>query len=143
MRRQGRECALQILYQLDVSGSLEPGIKESVIDKGLARFWGSFDSISGDGQEFAERLVKGVASDLATIDECISSASDNWSVARMAKVDRNVLRIAVYEIQRCADIPRPASINEALEIGKKFSNQEAARFINGILDQIHDTDGAN
>ncbi|MEO0813424.1 MAG: transcription antitermination factor NusB, partial [Myxococcota bacterium] len=123
MRRRARECALQILYQLDVGGHL--GTNPDVGSE-MQRYWDSFDPVTPEQRDFAERLVIGVSERVAELDETLDGASNNWKLARMAKVDRNLLRLAAYEILHCADIPRSASINEAIEIGKKFSGGESA-----------------
>ena len=85
---------------------------------------------------FAERLVHGVVRELTAIDSALADASHHWRVARMGKVDRNLLRVAAYEMLFCQDIPRAVSINEAIEIAKRYNSSEAAAFINGILDQL-------
>ena len=137
MRRRGRECALQLLYQLDVVKALESrsGAGEEFASE-LAGFWSSFEAVGGDERAFAERLVEGVVQVIDDLDKVITQASKNWKLPRMADVDRNLLRLATYEILYCTDIPRAASINEAVEIAKKFSGTEAASFINGVLDQV-------
>ena len=144
-RTRSREFALQILYQLDMQKLLDGDDKShtSANPKWAARvsaafddYWASFEAVAADDKAFAERLVRGVAAELHTIDEAIATASRRWKIARMDKVDRNVLRLAAYELLRCPDIPRAASINEAIEIAKRFSGQDSAAFINGILDQL-------
>lgn len=139
MRRRGRECALQLLYQLDVLKALEvrPGVTEE-LKLEVAGFWESFESTTGGDRPFVERLVYGVVEAVEELDKAISEASTNWKLPRMANVDRNLLRLAGYEILYCPDIPRAASINEAVEIAKRFSGVEAASFINGVLDQLKD-----
>lgn len=138
MRRHARQCALQMLYQMDAQRLLdEPGLSSARIAQALHDYWGSFDSKQDVDREFAERLVRGVISELETIDELVAQASRRWKLGRMDKVDRNVIRIAAYEILHCPDIPRVASINEAIEIAKRFGNQGSAAFINGILDQLN------
>lgn len=136
MRRRGRVCALQILYQLDLAKQLREGVSTRDVDKAIFAYWRSFETVGLDDQDFAERLVHGVVRDLKHIDEALAGVSHHWKVNRMDKVDRNLLRLAAYEILRCADIPRAASINEAIEIAKRFSGNESAAFINGILDQL-------
>lgn len=133
MRRRARECALQILYQLDVGGHLgaDPDVRPE-----MERYWDSFDPVSPEARAFAERLVTGVAERVEELDRVLNDASSNWKLGRMAKVDRNLLRLAAYEILHCADIPRSASINEAIEIGKRFSSGDSASFVNGILDRL-------
>ena len=137
MRRRGRECALQLLYQLDVLNPLEnrAGATDG-LNLELADFWDNFEPVQGEEREFAERLVFGVVRSTEEVDQAISKASKNWKLPRMANVDRNLLRLACYEILFCQDIPRVASINEAVEIAKRFSGTDGASFINGILDQL-------
>ena len=138
MRRRGRHCALQILYQMDMQGRLDgASVTPEVLGEELKRFWASFEQVDDAERDFAERLVRGVAGALEGLDTAISGASHNWKLPRMAKVDRNVLRLASYEILHCPDIPKAASINEALEIAKRFSGGgDSTGFINGILDNI-------
>jgi len=128
---------LQILYQLDLAGQLRESVDETTIEQALAQFWLSFaDSDEPVDRTFAERLVKGVTSQRSGLDAALGAASQNWKLARMASVDRNLLRTAAYEILYCPDIPHRVTINEALEIAKRFSGGQAAAFVNGILDQI-------
>jgi len=138
MRRRGRESALQILYQLDVGRQLNASLADHPdrVETALSAYWASFDSNPPADREFAERLVRGVVDQLETLDAALEGASQNWKLARMEKVDLNLMRIAAYEICHCPDIPRAASINEAVEIAKRFSGPEAASFVNGLLDQL-------
>ena len=137
MRRKGRVCAFQILYQMDLARDLQNEPADRVqVNAAIKRYWESFDAVGPDDQAFAQRIVHGVAEALPAIDEALANASHHWKVTRMDKVDRNLLRVAAYEILRCADIPRAASINEAIEIAKSFSGNESTAFINGILDQL-------
>jgi N utilization substance protein B len=126
-RRRAREHALQILYQVDVG--------EVDLEAAIELFW---DEVDGDdeGILFASRIARGVSQNLAQIDEIIERFSINWKLHRMPGVDRNILRIAVYELLHCPDIPVMVSINEAIELGKRFSTGESGAFINGILDKI-------
>ena len=137
MRRRGRECALQLLYQLDVLAALESrsGVTDELRAE-VAGFWDNFDLEEGGDRSFVERIVYGVIEVIEDLDKAISEASSNWKLPRMANVDRNLLRLAGYEILYCPDIPRAASINEAVEIAKRFSGNEAGSFINGVLDQL-------
>ena len=135
MRRRSRECALQILYQMDANHQLGEDA-EAGVDNAILAYWASFDGDIPVDREFAERLVRGVVQNLAGVDESIVSASDRWKLGRMAAVDRNLLRVASFEIRSCPDIPTKVSINESLEIAKRFSGTEAARFINGVLDNL-------
>ncbi len=137
MRRRARECALQILYQLDMTERAEAGaIDLERVDEAVRAYWASFEPVSAEERAFAERIARGVAAEVDAIDREIAGVSQNWRLSRMERVDRNLLRLAAYEILRCPDIPRAASINEAVEIAKRYSGQEAAAFINGVLDKL-------
>jgi N utilization substance protein B len=137
MRRRGRECALQILYQLDMTEPAEDGaIDFERVDAAVRAYWSSFEPVTDDERYFAERIARGVAAEIAVIDDAITAVSHNWKLGRMDRVDRNLLRLAAFEILRCPDIPRAASINEAVEIAKRYSGKESAAFINGVLDKL-------
>jgi transcription antitermination protein NusB len=127
IRRQARECALQMLYQLDLSGL--------VVREVLKRFW-EVSEAPPEVRRFANSVVEGVASQLTAIDERISAHSTNWKLSRMAAVDKNILRMAVFELVDCPDIPVKVTINEAVEIAKRFGSAESGAFVNGILDNI-------
>jgi N utilization substance protein B len=126
-RTKARERALQALYQIDVSAS--------DIDEALARFWRSFEPAEREVQELAEQLVRGVHRERRAIDERIEAASTNWRVDRMARVDRNALRLAVFELLH-TDSPVKVVINEAIELGKKFGSESSGAFVNGVLDRV-------
>jgi N utilization substance protein B len=135
-RRRGREIALQILYQLDVQEQLSD-------EQALALFWKHFaenppEAETGDGDEaraFAEQLVRGVREKLQEIDALLTKASKNWRLERMARVDRNLLRLALWELKWSADVPAKVAINEAIEIAKRYGTAESPAFVNGILDR--------
>jgi N utilization substance protein B len=127
-RRRAREYALQILFQIDFKG-------KKIANKDLEAFWSDKD-VSEDIRKFTETLVKGTLQRLEEIDSKIEKVAENWILNRMAAVDRNILRFAAYEILYMKDIPLAVTINEAIEIAKKFSTSEAAPFINGILDKL-------
>lgn len=130
-RTQARECALKILYQMDmVEGSL---------DQVFSFFWEAHPS-PDDVREFAERLVRGTREHLSEIDQKIVQYTENWQLSRMAVVDRNILRFAVYELLFMDEIPPKVTINEAVNIAKKYSQDEAGKFVNGILDKINHTE---
>jgi N utilization substance protein B len=137
MRRRARETALQVLYQLDAQPELG-------VDASLARFYGNFSEEATPGgaaaldeaRAFADRLVHGVVEHLEEIDARIGHASRNWRLERMGRVDRNLLRLAVYEMCFCDDIPGKVAINEAIEIAKRFGAQETPAFVNGVLDRV-------
>lgn len=127
-RRKAREYALQILFQID--------FKEKTIDrKDLEEFW-SDKKETKEVKDFTEALVRGTLGRLEEIDKIIERVTENWLLKRMAAVDRNILRFAAYEILYRKDIPSAVTINEAIEIAKKYSSQEAAPFLNGVLDQL-------
>jgi N utilization substance protein B len=135
-RRRAREIALQILYQLDAQAELDERLA-------IALFWKSFSleeesphPVDDETREFAERLVQGVWEERAELDELIGKASKNWRVERMARVDRNLLRLALYEMRHGGDaVPAKVAINEAIEIAKRYGTSESPAFINGVLDR--------
>ncbi len=126
-RRQARERALQVLYQIDVGGA----------DAATAfRYMDEDFGTLKDSEEFARRLVYGTVENLAPIDQVIVAVSKEWNINRMAKVDRNIMRLALYEMLYCEDIPKNVSVNEAVELGKIFGGEDSGRFINGILGRV-------
>ena len=129
LRREARELALQMLYALDSNSSV--GLRET-----LQTFREEQVEITGRVREFAEDLVRGVQAERETIDEAIRARSKNWSLSRMPRVDLNVMRLAAYELMFRADIPKKVSINEAIEIVRRYGDKESPAFVNGILDEI-------
>ncbi|MCM8780017.1 MAG: transcription antitermination factor NusB [Candidatus Omnitrophica bacterium] len=128
-RTQAREYALQLLYKIDIT---KDSSEEAMLD-----FWQSAGKqVDSEIKEFSDRLVKGVIERLKEIDERISKHAQNWHLGRMAVVDRNILRLGVFELLYCDDIPPKVSINEAIDLAKKYSGPEAGKFVNGILDKI-------
>src|SRR5215510_6536003 len=125
-RRKAREVALQFLYQLDLQGEDNPESHE-------AEFWRRHP-VDEDTRAFAEALVRGTKRHQAEADRLIRASTDHWDLERMAVVDRNILRLAVFELLCHDDVPPKVAINEAIEIAKKFGTQESSRFINGVLD---------
>jgi transcription antitermination factor NusB len=137
---------LQVLYlldaQLDLAGtsrSEAPGPSaaevEAVLDEQLRLFWLE-ENPEADVQKFAEGLVRGVMRERQAIDQLIQSSSRNWRLERMARVDRNVLRLATYELRYLPEIPKRVTLNEAIELAKRFGAEDSGAFINGILDRI-------
>ena len=127
-RRKAREYALQLLFQIDFT-------EKKIDNKDLDMFWS--DKKEGrDVREFTEELVRGTLNNLEEIDRMIERVAENWLLKRMAAVDRNILRFAAYEILYREDIPSAVTINEAIEIAKKFSSTESASFLNGVLDSL-------
>ncbi len=127
-RRRARECALQMLFSYDVA---RPAIEEL-----LETYWGEMAEAAEDVRVFANELVVGTITNLEEIDERIRLRTEHWRIPRMAIVDRNLLRMAVYEFLFQPNTPKTVAINEALEIARRFSTHEATQFINGILDAI-------
>ncbi len=127
-RRKAREVALQVLYELDV---LEIDAKE-----GMELFWSHFDAPE-EARSFASLLVEGAWKERKQIDDLISGCSENWTISRMSRVDKNILRMAVYELLHCPDIPPKVTLNEAIDLGKTYGSENSGSFINGILDAIY------
>jgi len=127
-RTRGRELALQVLYMVDARG-------EEALD-GLDEFLAHEAPGEDDVHSFAKELLDGTLARRQEIDTIISGAAQNWNLRRMALVDRNILRMAVFEMLYLKDIPAKVSINEAIEMGKRFSTQQSGSFINGILDRV-------
>ena len=127
-RTRARERAVQALYQIDVTAS--------DLEEALSRFWRSFEPVEREVMDLAEGLVRGVAEHRRAIDEAIEGVSAHWRLDRMAKVDRNVLRLAVHELLHREEVPVKVVINEAIELGKKYGSESSGAFINGVLDKI-------
>lgn len=132
-RREGREAAVQYLYQLDLNGRALTISQEE--------FWAmrvapGAAPVPPKTQEFTNNLVAGVCSKLEEVDERIQRYAANYELSRIAAVDRNILRVAIYEMLFCEDVPPVVSINEAIEIAKRFGTEESGRFVNGILDRV-------
>jgi len=131
-RTQARECALKILYQAE--------LMRRDIPLATKNFWVEYKSIDSYVQTFTNRLTVGISNHLQDIDDKISQYATNWQIKRMAVIDRNVLRIGVYELIFADDIPPKVTINEAVELAKKYGDLESSKFVNGILDKIHKLD---
>lgn len=127
-RSKAREYALQMLYQMDIRHALAPQIVEE--------FWRAHEP-TGEVKEFANQLFSGTAAHLPQIDPVITRHADNWDLKRMAVIDRNILRLGVFELLYVDDAPPKVCINEAIELAKRFGDTETSKFINGILDAIH------
>lgn len=126
-RRSARRCALQILYQIDITNDIDSvEVEDFLTDKQLS---------SADLQ-FSGTLIKGVIQNLTEIDELIARFAKDWAIERLSYIDRNILRLAVYELNYLSDIPTKVSINEAIELAKQFSDRQAAKFINGVLGAV-------
>ena len=132
-RREGREAAVQFLYQFDVN--------RQPVTELLASFWKLRSGpekaeTSAKTKAFTEELVRGVTAHLPDIDARISKFTANYEIHRIAVVDRNILRVGIYEMLHCTDVPPVVCINEAIEVAKKFGSEESGRFVNGILDRV-------
>ncbi|MDH4226197.1 MAG: transcription antitermination factor NusB [Deltaproteobacteria bacterium] len=127
LRKKAREAALKALYQLDVTDS---GVDDCVTNVA------SEMKLTIESLEYAKTLVGGVRNDLKGIDALISEHSKNWDTSRMPVIDRNVIRLAVYEITKSADVPFKVAIDEAVELAKKYGSAESGPFVNGVLDAI-------
>ena len=125
-RHQARERALQILFQYDIHG--KPGLWLDV-------FWKENEA-TPEARAFAERLVAGVLEQKPELDALISQYATNWKISRMPIVDRNILRAGVYELLWMDDVPAKVTVNEAVELAKSFGDDEASKFVNGILDKV-------
>jgi N utilization substance protein B len=135
IRRRARELALQFLYQYDAltESSGEPLCP----DEQLSLFWERSDTpVPEDMKEFSSVLILGTCKNLPHIDDIIGRFSEHWRLSRMSKIDRNILRLSIYELMYLSDIPPAVTINEAVELGKRFGTEESGSFINGILDKI-------
>jgi transcription antitermination protein NusB len=126
-RRKARELALQMLFQYDMSGNA-PDMIISTFEE--------LQKSKSNTREFAMKIFRGTVDNLAGIDEMITAQADNWRLSRMAVVDRNIIRMSVYEFMHETGTPKLVIIDEAIEIAKKFGTQKSSQFINGILDGI-------
>ncbi len=126
-RRKAREFSLKVLYQIDVCGK---GVEDAISD-GL-----SLIDHRGADIDYAVRLIKGVVENCKEIDSLIRDVTVHWSLERMERIDKNILRVALFEILYCDEIPYKVAIDEAVELGKTYGTADSPSFINGILDSI-------
>lgn len=131
-RTSGREAALQMIFAMDATGE----DAETV----LRKYWRSFEA-HPETRDYAERCVRGVGNDLEGIDKRIREASHNWRLERMTPVDRNILRLATYELSVETAVPRAVVIDEAVELAKLFGSEESSSFVNGVIDRVADLVG--
>lgn len=130
VRREGREAAVQFLYQRDLNPTSE--------NADLQIFY-KMRGLSPAARRFSDVLIPGVLENQAAIDELIRANAENYELHRISAVDRNILRLAIFEMLHCPEVPPVVSINEAIEIAKKYSTDESGRFVNGVLDRIRGT----
>ena len=131
MRRRtlAREHALKILYQFDIT--------KRPMETVVASYWQAEETKDQEIITYANLLAQGVGGRIQDIDQKISDYATNWQIKRMAIIDRNVMRIGLYELRYTTDIPPKVAINEAVELAKKYGDLESSKFVNGILDKIH------
>ncbi len=140
-RRKGRECGLQILYQAETTGvpseqkNALADISKANLQATIEEFFTHFDA-PDDVHQYAASLVLGTHLNLEKIDAAISQYSNKWRIDRMTRVDRNVLRIATYELMYSHELPTRVILDEAIEVAKRFGSEQSAAFVNGILDTI-------
>jgi len=128
-RTLAREYALKILYQAEIT---RRGIKQSA-----ELFWTEREDQDKVIREFSDRLTSGTQENIQHIDEKITQYATNWQIKRMAVIDRNVLRLGVFELLFAPDIPPKVTINEAVDLAKKYGDLDSSKFVNGVLDKIH------
>ncbi len=137
-RRFARQCALQFLYQADLQGdwgSAAAGL--GAFRKQVREFEGAPEGPSFDrAWEFAVRLIRGVTRERAALDEKIAACATNWTLSRMSAVDRNILRLAGFELYFCDDVPELTAVDEGVELAKRFGHADSSRFVNGVLDRM-------
>lgn len=127
-RSTGREAALQMLFAWE-AGDYPP------IERVVSAFWRETPG-EPEGREYADRIVRGAASDHERVDETLRKASTNWRVERMTRVDRNVLRLGAWELLHIDDVPRAVILDEAVELAKRYGSEDSSSFVNGVLDRV-------
>jgi N utilization substance protein B len=131
-RHSGREAALQMVFQLEASGAPAEEV--------VSLFWRSFDADADpEGRPYADAIVRGVASSQTELDGIITSASSNWRLERMTRVDRNILRLGAWELAHRPDVPAAVILDEAVELAKAFGSEGSSAFVNGVLNRIAET----
>jgi transcription antitermination protein NusB len=128
-RREGREAAVQLLFHWDMN------VHQPLEEADLTGFW-QLRTANQATKEFATRVAAGVIAEQVAIDEKISRYTANYELKRISAVDRNILRVAIYEMLFCNDVPPIVAINEAIDIAKKFGTEESGKFVNGVLDRV-------
>lgn len=126
-RRRARETALKVLFGMDMTGA--------PVERSLGSYFRCFD-LEAEGDQYARVLVRGVEGEREKVDEAIRKASRKWRLERMARVDRNVLRLGVYELLFQTDVPTRVILDEAIELGKRYGSEESGSFVNGVLDRL-------
>lgn len=134
-RTKARESALKILYQSEIA--------QRDIQLASDIFWAEFKNYDHTIKDFCDRITKGIQAHFEEINKKITEYATNWQIKRMAVIDRNILRIGVCELLYLSDIPPKVTINEAVELAKKYGDRDSSKFVNGILDKIHKTEIAD
>lgn len=132
-RSQAREHALKILYQVDISKEAYQSVLNNFLDSRVEK----------SVKEFADIIVTGTMENILHINKVIARCATNWQIKRMAVIDRNILRLATYELLFLENVPPKVSINEAVEIAKKYGDVDSGKFVNGVLDEINKVEGKN
>jgi len=127
-RRQAREAALQVLYAIDSGADVD-------VERALAAYWANLDGPAA-GRPYGDQIVRGVTAKREAIDEALRGASSNWRLERMARIDRNLLRIGLWEMLHGGEVPPQVAIDEAVELARTFGAEGAYAFVNGILDKV-------
>lgn len=128
-RTKARECAIKILYAIEIT-------KDEAANC-IKTYWDNNETVSEEIKKFAEYLVNGTCDNRPSIDALITKYAANWQIDRMAAIDRNIIRMGAFELIHACDIPPKVSINEAVEIAKKYGDKDSGKFVNGILDKIN------
>jgi transcription antitermination protein NusB len=131
-RHSGREAALQMLFQMEASGAS--------VDRVVELFWRNFEA-DPEGRSYADEVVRGIADALDKVDKRITQASAHWRLERMARVDRNVLRLGAWELENKLDVPRAVILDEAVELAKSYGTEDSSSFVNGVLDKVAESLG--
>ena len=131
-RHSGREAALKMLFQMEASGD--------DAEKVVQLFWRNFAE-EAEGREYADEVVRGIAAAGGAVDEQIAKASTHWRIERMARVDRNVLRLGAWELMNRTDVPRAVVLDEAVELAKAYGTEESSSFVNGVLNRVAESLG--
>jgi transcription antitermination protein NusB len=126
-RTRGREAALQILFAVDLAGG--------TLEQAERLHWAHL-AASVEGKDFAHAVVRGIGEHGEAIDAMIRKVSEHWRIERMPRVDRNILRLSTYELMFMPDVPRRVTLNEAVELAKRYGGEGSAGFVNGVLDRI-------
>jgi N utilization substance protein B len=126
-RTGGREAALKMLFAVEAS--------QTDLDSAIALFWREFGG-DPETRPYADESVRGVLGEREMLDETIRTASENWRIERMTRVDRNVLRLGTWELTHRVDVPRAVVLDEAIELAKRYGSEESGAFVNGVLNQV-------